>query len=246
MISHQHQAIFVHVPKCAGSSVEQLLVPERSVQGEVDYEHLWGWCPKRKIHLQHATAEQLLDLELVTESQWRDYYKFAFVRNPFDRTFSDFYWMKGQVEPSGGFWEYIERRGRFAPILAEPDQPRFRGDHLIAQNEFVCLDGQIAVDFIGRFETLNADLDVILKKLSITRTSIPHLKKGRKRHRHYSHFYSDRMREKVGAMYETDLTMFGYQFEDERNMVSNMARYVWPIRHMLGNWKYAVQTKFGV
>ncbi|WP_339909347.1 sulfotransferase family 2 domain-containing protein [Symmachiella dynata] len=246
MISHEHKAIYVHVPKCAGSSVEKLLLPNRPQHDGPDYEHLFGWCPKRKIHLQHATATQMLDLELVTESQWRDYYKFAFVRNPFDRTFSDYFWMKTQIEPAGGFGEYIERRGRFAPILGEPDGPDYRGDHLIPQCEFVYIDGKIAVDFIGRFESLDAGLETIQTKLSVVDRRVPHLKKGRKRHQHYSHFYTNRMREQVRSLYEADLEAFGYQFDDQRSVMSNIKRYVWPIRHTLGNWKYAAQTRFGV
>ncbi len=245
MISHQHKAIFIHVPKCAGSSVEHLLSGGRPKREDVDYEHLWGWCPKRRIHLQHATATQLLELELVTESQWRDYFKFAFVRNPFDRTCSDYFWMQSQTETPGGFWEYIERRSRFASILANPGHPSYRGDHLVPQRDFVCVDGQLAVDFIGRFENFERDLASILKRLQIDDVRVPHLKKGRRRHQHYSHFYSEPMRKKVTALYAEDLAAFDYRFDDRRNIMTNISRYVWPVRHTLGSWKHAAQMKFG-
>jgi len=246
MISHQHKAIFVHIPKCAGSSVEKLLAPERSRDAQVDYEHLYGWCPKRKIHLQHATAQQMLEMELVTESQWRDYFKFAIVRNPFARTCSDYYWMLGKITKPASFWEYIERRGRFTPVLADPESRDYRGDHLDPQRDFLCLDGKIAVDFVGRFENLNADVGTVLEKLSIPDTRVPHLEKGRKRYQHYSHFYNNRMRERVASLYAQDLDAFDYQFEDKRTLATSLAQYVQPLRHRLGNWKYTAQTKLGV
>ena len=65
MISHTHKIIFIHIPKCAGSSVEVYFKNKTFDWTKPSYKNLTGWCPKRKIHLQHATSKQLLELDLI-------------------------------------------------------------------------------------------------------------------------------------------------------------------------------------
>ena len=64
MISHQHKIIFIHIPKCAGSSIKDYYFNSPQLDWKTpNYDLLYGWCPKRKIHLQHATSKQLLETD---------------------------------------------------------------------------------------------------------------------------------------------------------------------------------------
>ena len=74
MIAHPHHLIFIHVPKCAGMSVEDAL----------------GGLPRQQLREQHATARELRDRY---PDEWAAYHRFAIVRNPVDRcrSFTSFF-----------------------------------------------------------------------------------------------------------------------------------------------------------
>ena len=76
MISHKHKFIFIHIPKCAGCSLK---------------EHLVKNSDNKLINSGHESLDVLLkNFSLKTE----DYYKFTFVRNPWDRIVSlYFFWL---------------------------------------------------------------------------------------------------------------------------------------------------------
>jgi len=60
MISHKHKRIFIHIPKMGGASIEKLFGIAPFDSNIPDYKNLVGWCPKRKLYLQHATLNELL------------------------------------------------------------------------------------------------------------------------------------------------------------------------------------------
>ena len=64
MISHKHKCIFIHIPKTAGTSINTFFHPGVDFHyDKPDYDRLFGWCPERKFHMQHATSKQLLETE---------------------------------------------------------------------------------------------------------------------------------------------------------------------------------------
>ena len=78
MISHKYRCIFIHIPKCAGTSVNKLLSDNTIFDYRTpNYDFLYGWCPKRKLFLQHATVQELLELDLISNKTWNEYYKFT-------------------------------------------------------------------------------------------------------------------------------------------------------------------------
>jgi hypothetical protein len=78
----------------------------------------------------------------VTEDVWRNYRKLTIVRNPFDYAISRYYWEGG--ERSGvSFAEYLENHS----------------DHLKENTSIAPLDGDSALDFYLRYETLQSEFD---------------------------------------------------------------------------------------
>ncbi|PON15613.1 hypothetical protein C2W62_22900 [Candidatus Entotheonella serta] len=105
------------------------------------------WRPRRDIegigYYNHMTAAEIV--ERIGTDVWQRYFKFCFERNPLDKTISHYYYSA----PSERFETYLER-----------------GD-FCSDFESYTLDGELAVDFIGRFENLSGDLQVVTKELGI-------------------------------------------------------------------------------
>ena len=225
MISHKLKCIFIHIPKTAGTSINEFFHP--GVKFKVtppDYERLFGWCSKRGIHMQHATSKQLLETELITEEQWKTYFKFTFVRNPWDRAYSDFLWVQRYSGVSGTFKDYINKSGSFEIILNNSKTSNFLGDHLLEQTEFFDFEGFYKPDFIGRFETFNTDINQILNRLSMEEDFNLHKNKT-KRLNHYSYFYTGSRRMMVEKTFKNDIKILNYIFEDKKTGLDSLKKY---------------------
>lgn len=217
MISHKHKVIFIHIPKSAGSSVFKYFLPERNINWKnPDYEVLYGWCPKRRIHLQHATTKQLLETELITEEQWKTYYKFTIVRNPWDRAYSDYLWIQDDRKVYDSFYNFIYKKGKFKKILNDNSNMNYRGDHLLNQTDFFSLDNEWKVDSVLRFEELDTEMKQLTKKLNLKEKFDIHIQKSNRKFKHYSHFYTNTRMKLIKNNYHNDIIKLNYVFEDKK------------------------------
>ena len=216
MICHSLECIFVHVPKCGGSSIKDAFFDgEKLDWRKPDYEKLYGWCPKRKIHMQHATAKQLVELELVPEHVWNKYFKFAIVRNPWDRSYSDFLWIKKDCRiKSRSFEDYINASGPFEGVLRNRSTMQYRGDHLIPQSEFFDESGTYSMDWVGRFENYKNVVQSLSQRFGSKFDK--HEKKNTSKLKHYSLFYTNSRKTLVESKFNQDIGRFDYTFEDRR------------------------------
>jgi len=109
--------------------------------------------------------------------QYEEYFKFAFVRNPWDRLVSCYCQELGpkgpglrltadndiEIYPSMPFAEFEE------DVHAIPDSEA--NIHFQSQHKAICGSGRdkpILADFVGRFENLKADFDVVAKRIGGT------------------------------------------------------------------------------
>ena len=72
------------------------------------------------------------------------------------------------------------------------------------------LDGKLLIDYVGKVETLQSDLDNILDKLQLPRKRVGYL--NTTKHKHYTEYYDDETREIVAKKYAKDIEYFGYKF----------------------------------
>jgi hypothetical protein len=216
LISHKYKIIFIHIPKCAGSSIEYYFDIAPFKWKQTNRLHLTGWDKQLKIHLQHAPSKTLLDNKLISEECWNSYFKFAFVRNPWDKAFSDYYWMMKDRKVEGTFEEYLSASGPFAVSLNDSKQMHYRGDHLKPQHEFIYdNDGNLLVDFVGRFENLEEDFKMICQSANIKYSGLPHVKKSIEKKIDYHQFYDETKMKLVADKYEKDIELFDYKFRNE-------------------------------
>lgn len=206
MISHKHKCIFVHVPKTAGKSILGLFgLPEfgRDYVDRYDYiEHPYDHRPliayRQRDYFDH-------------------YFKFAFVRNPWDRALSTFLYLLrgGSNDQDARFRDrYLANYGGNFEAFVQ-DLPAFLDTKFFApQFVWICdSEKRLIADFVGRFETLDQDLASISRTIAIDLSSLDH--RNVTEHRPYGEYYTAKSRDIVAQVYARDLDLFGYTFEQE-------------------------------
>ncbi len=207
LISDSHQFVFVHVRKAAGTSLRQILeqvsLPKNNQLWNkllsrngfpIDY-HQYSF---RK-HDPLITAEKSMP-----SNKFKQYFKFAFVRNPWDRLVSEFEYIKTQSSHSRHkklmvmtFEQYIEYQAKRSAA--------FQYDALAKK------DGTLGMDYIGRFEQLHDSLAEISGQIKLDCTQIPHINKLKKAP--YQSYYTDQTAEQVAQLWSKDIETFAYQFD---------------------------------
>lgn len=89
MYSHEHKFIYIHIPKSAGTFIKHYLLsniePEyENNQNQQDYDDKYKVTCERALN---AIANEVPD--------YKDYFKFTIVRNPFDRVVSMYSYLGG-------------------------------------------------------------------------------------------------------------------------------------------------------
>ena len=196
MINHKHKCIFIHIPKTGGTSIESAL-------GD------WGLTPHNECELMGDTyRSQHHTLQSVKKSLRENYFKFAFVRNPWDRAVSSYcYYRDGGNKKSDShlqellpsdFKSFVAHEWNVIPKIARKDQ-----------FSYLEVDGKVELDFIGRFERIEYDYEYVSKKIRLTR-KLPHVRISK--HKHYTDYYDDKTRDIIAERYARDIEYFGYKF----------------------------------
>jgi hypothetical protein len=189
-----YKCIFVHIPKTGGVSVN---------------DALWG-NPGGV----HKSMEEYA--RIFSRKTLEQYYKFAFVRNPWDRLVSAYAFLKtGGLHKRDARWAKRQQLDfdnfeRFVMEWVSRDNI-CKGIHFIPQTAFLTLDGKIAVDFIGRFENFQSDFEFIKDKLVIPEATLEH--RNRSVRKDYKAYYTAETRQKVAEVYADDIRILGYAFE---------------------------------
>jgi len=193
-ISHRHRALLVHVPKTGGTCILRTLFR--------DVTRLPGQCA-------HPHLSEIIKQG---GAQLSDYFKFAFVRNPWDRLVSAYHHILEKrrdyqplLRPYASFTEFAralaDKPERFAAIV-----------HLRAQTDFLDGSGPLGgVDFLGRFESFRQDFYYVLRQVGKSPPLVR--RRNASRHADYRSFYDTRTREAVGSLYINDCRRFDYDFD---------------------------------
>jgi hypothetical protein len=142
----------------------------------------------------------------VSPEQYRSYFKFTVVRNPWARAFS---WYKNcmrdpqhrrryNLTDNTSFTEFLSRqigRGSLRP------QTSWLTDY----------SGRIAMDYIARFESLQSGLDEVCKALGIGALDLPHELKGSGED--YREQFDDQCIRMIKDAYKAEIDLFGYTFD---------------------------------
>lgn len=196
-----HQCIFIHITKTAGTSVANAL---------------FNYLPY------HYTA---IDYRVIYgKKTFNRYFKFAFVRNPWDRLYSAYrYINSGGWNEADKLWgeEHLDEYDDFNSFVANwlTHENIMKHIHFMPQHYFICDDqGKLLLDYVAYFETINEDFDIIARKLNINAELSHH---NASPSASYLTAYNEESRRIVSNVYSKDIEILGYSFNkiDSRRVV---------------------------
>lgn len=136
---------------------------------------------------------------------YTQHFKFAFVRNPWDRVVSC----------------YVNKIGNPKHPCHGKDFDYFvdwiNGKDLTSCDAHIRLQTRLFpakhVNFIGRLESFDDDIRYVAKVLGYTINEVPRINSTQQAREHYSKFYTERTKQIIAKKYKDDIEAFGYKFE---------------------------------
>ena len=219
LLAPKRKFVFIHVPKVAGQSVTNALMPyaampwQRILSTALPYRYQLKVFTKFRrfagIHFlpqpfdDHVKASEIVDS--IGEEAFESLYSFAFVRNPWDWTLSRY--------------TYALKNPRHNRYRIANDAVSFDGyvqwlcsanDLFYLQKDFVCnADGDCLVNFVGKQEQLGVDFAHVCDVLDIQAT-LPTYNVSR--NSSYRDSYNEDTRQLIAELYAEDIEYFKYEF----------------------------------
>ena len=178
--------LFIHINKTGGSSIEKAL----------------------NLPLEHKTAEE--KILQIGQDQWDQKYTFTVVRNPWDRVVSHYHY-RFQRDVSGIQTDGISFNDWVRLTYRDQDPIYYNKPKMFQpQLKWVADDsGQILVDFICRFESLESDFQQVCKSIN-QRKTLPHLKSSQRRN--YHEYFNLETIMIIEKWFQIDIDMFKYTY----------------------------------
>lgn len=233
MISHHHKCIFVHIPKCAGKSIEHVFLDRLDLDWRTRAPLLLRPNDRPELgppRLAHLKAHEYVRYKYVTQQQFDEYFKFSFVRNPWSRVVSMYKYM--------GFQKRYHFK-KFVMSELAGDLWNQRYWFVGPQSEFLYApSGELSVDFVGKFEHLQTGFNEVCHRLNLPQTQLRRVnwlekqepalpfmpqrlstyilsRRARRlapHQRSYEDYYDSESMNMVAKLYESDIRLFGYRF----------------------------------
>lgn len=218
LISHSKKFIFIHIYKTAGTSVMAIFLPCARLIDRFVYENRYSRAVVRRINRymgweddgnrqftgfhKHGSAKDVI--AKLGKDRFDDYFTFAFVRNPFDFLVSLYFYIR--QAKSHRFHSRVTQM-EFSEFLhwyisQNPDR----------QTDFITDEkGDVVIDFVGRFESIEADVKHVCDILSIPFSQLPHKNLSRERKKKdFMEYYNESDKSLVKEYFHDDFDLLEY------------------------------------
>lgn len=224
ILSHKYKFIYLRTQKTASSSIEislsrycgeddilapmdpeaelqrrqfnvyprNYLVPLRVYRGKEWLRLLRGWRLKYWDHMAAKHVKRFIGDEI-----FNSYFKFCFERNPWDKTISYYYW-ENRKKKYNGLDDFLANK------------------KLCSDFHRYSINGDIAVDFIGRYDDLLEDLNFVCQRLNIPFDGWMPKDKGqyRKNRQPYYEILDQNQKRIIDAAFQREIEYFGFRYRD--------------------------------
>ncbi len=213
-----YTAVYIEVPKVACTSLKVALAQLLGM----DLAASAGGDPH------HASFPSVAPAEDAHGPLFPDLFAFAFVRNPWDRLvscyrdkiagevdgFTRFTIRPGVADCLAGFDAFTADMSFEQFVMAVASIPDSEADaHFRPQYTFVANGvGELAIDLVGRYETLLTDLQRVRECTGLPEINLPRLQAA-PRSVNYQDYYTASSRRLVAQRYQGDIELFKYEFE---------------------------------
>lgn len=228
LISKSKKFIFIHIYKTAGTSVREQFISHARLIDRLAYEYKPSIRIYRKIinlmHWQDGGMKQFtgyhkhekaFNIKNKLGEKYDSYFKFSFVRNPYDFLVSLYFFILAAKKHP--YHEDIKNKNfdeflKYYFSLNPPLQTDFLMDERRKDN---------IIDYIGRFENLQRDINEIKQLIGINKEeTIKHRNASRRRGtKEYDLYYKTFTKNLVKDYFEKDLELLGYNYEGHTNEI---------------------------
>ena len=211
LLSYSSGFIFIHIEKAAGSSIQDALRPLAGQQANSHLRRRLAWLgPLNRLgglyralqFPEHVTAREVQ--RCLPSPVYDSLFKFAFVRNPWDRLVSRYAHLLRSKDRRRH--EFISRLEKFEDFLKWEIQRGSAFQHSYITDE----RGNQIVDFVGHYERLQEDFATVCARLKL-QAALPHANVSE--HRDYRTYYTPETRAFVAKQFQRDIELFGYNFD---------------------------------
>lgn len=175
MISHKHKCIFIHIPKVAGTSFEQMFRQDLNFNLEQSRVPLIVITNPDKDngprHLAHLTAQEYTNGYYVSKAIFDEYFTFGWVRNPYGRIYSFYTYF---------CYNYLISFEKFVCLYLKKNLEDTQKHYFYKpMHEYLYEGDNLLVDYVGKLENINEDIQVVFEKANVKNRSLPHKNKSK-------------------------------------------------------------------
>jgi len=211
----KQKAIFIHIPKCGGISIEHTLYDALSptdvlfddmkvIQAKPNYERYENLSP----HSFLPDYRRYYGTEGI-----KDFFVFSFVRNPWRRMVSHY--------------EYLVIDINWHKKVGDNDKLSFSEFLQVYESDIIpwtvlnydqyLYDHRSVINFVGKLENIDEDMKKIGEKINLDLSNVLHMNKTKEKIKLYSDwkdYYNPWAKDKVYQMWKKDIEKYGYEFEE--------------------------------
>lgn len=203
------KCLYIGVSKAGNTSIKAVIY---SMPDMGDYRNV-----HKAVHQESGRAK------ISSLKDYEDYFKFTFVRNPFDRLVSCYEnklhsdkesvgvtikeliydrYLMGYLHKDLGFANFAKK------VCRIPD--KYADRHFVSQTfQMLREDGSLIPDYVGKFENFSEDFEYVREKFDLQ--PLPHYNKTKKERKNWMDYYDLETARLVYERYKKDIEMFGYQ-----------------------------------
>lgn len=235
LLSHPKKFIFLKTKKTAGTSTEVLFqrwcvpdsIAEKTAEelhysdeqiSEVGIVGARGSTSSNYTFFNHMPAVRII--EHIGIDTWNDYFKFVNVRNPFTRAVSQFFWRRPWVSDRGAVLQ-LKQGAPASEAIPELPQLQLLFTQMLKETKRPAVEKFLLtghpMDYYIRYESLQADIEAVIKKLDLDLADLaklPRLKAGSWTQLYPDHrvLFNEESRELVSKTYQDWISAFDYKF----------------------------------
>jgi chondroitin 4-sulfotransferase 11 len=208
---------FIHVPKVAGLFIKNFFTEDLQIPYSYTPDIEDAGTPDERKFIADLGHVPLFKIDRTK------FFVFGFVRNPWDRLVSAYFYMKKGGQPGNRddkksyekYFKYNKSFEEFVDHFYENRSFYFQQNHLKTQSYYLQNKNVIDLDFLGKYEDLYRDMNNLLVKLNIkSKVNIEEIpEKNISIHNHYKKYYNAEMVRKVAELYRADAKNFNYSFD---------------------------------